>query len=138
MHNLRGRLSAASHSATSILVHSIQDMKSVMRAWPRAVCGIAFSFALVPGVAVAQTVTPELAAKGEDIYSDYYWTCHGEKLRNPGGGTSFDLRRLKPEDYSRFVNSVLNGKNTMPPWRGVLDQAQVDAIWAYIRVTVDR
>jgi mono/diheme cytochrome c family protein len=113
-------------------------MKSIMRAWPRAVLGVAFFFALSPAVAIAQTVTPELAAKGEDIYSDYCWTCHGEKLRNPGGGTSFDLRRLKPEDYGRFVNSVLNGKNTMPPWRGVLDQAQIDAIWAYIRLTVDR
>ena len=69
---------------------------------------------------------------------DYCWTCHGEKLRNPGDGTSFDLRRLKPQDYARFVNSVLNGKNTMPPWRGVLDQTQIDAIWAYIRATVDR
>ena len=64
--------------------------------------------------------------------------CHGERLRNPGGGTSFDLRRLKPEDYARFVNSVLNGKNSMPPWRGVLDPAQIDAIWAFIRAMVDR
>ena len=76
--------------------------------------------------------------KARDIYSDFCWTCHGEKLRNPGGGTSFDLRRLKPEDYARFVNAVFNGKNTMPPWRGVLDAEQVDAIWAYIRMTVDR
>jgi mono/diheme cytochrome c family protein len=36
------------------------------------------------------------------------------------------------------VNSVLNGKNTMPPWRGVLDTEQIDAIWAYIRANVDR
>jgi mono/diheme cytochrome c family protein len=109
-----------------------------MQAWLRAVRGFAFALALLPAVAIAQTVTPELAAKGEDIYSDYCWTCHGEKLRNLGGGTSFDLRRLKPEDYGRFANAVLNGKNTMPPWRGVLDQAQIDAIWAYIRATVDR
>jgi mono/diheme cytochrome c family protein len=33
---------------------------------------------------------------------------------------------------------VLNGKNTMPPWRGVLDMEQIDSIWAYIRATVDR
>jgi hypothetical protein len=24
------------------------------------------------------------------------------------------------------------------PWRGALDMAQIDAIWAYIRATVDR
>jgi mono/diheme cytochrome c family protein len=106
-----------------------------MRAWLLAVAGLAF----VPASSMAQpAITAEQAAQGESIYSDYCWTCHGEKLRNPGGGTSFDLRRLKPDDYARFVNSVLNGKNTMPPWRGVLDEAQVDAIWAYIRTTVDR
>jgi mono/diheme cytochrome c family protein len=110
-----------------------------MRAWLVAVRGVAFAAALVPAPSLAQsTVTPERAAQGESIYSDYCWTCHGEKLRNPGGGTSFDLRRLKPEDYSRFINAVFNGKNTMPPWRGVLDSEQVDAIWAYIRATVDR
>ncbi len=79
-----------------------------------------------------------VTAGGVVFYSDYCWTCHGEGLRNPGGGTSFDLRRLKPTDYDRFINSVLNGKNTMPPWRGVLDPEQIDAIWAYIRVNVDR
>lgn len=33
----------------------------------------------------------------------------------------------------RFENSVLNGKNQMPPWKGVLKDADIDAIWAYIR-----
>jgi mono/diheme cytochrome c family protein len=108
-----------------------------MRAWPVAVPGAAFACVLASSLwAVAPD--PKLAAKGEAIYADFCWTCHGERLRNPGGGTSFDLRRLKPEDYSRFVNSVLNGKNTMPPWRGVLDTEQIDSIWAYIRATVDR
>jgi cytochrome c oxidase subunit 2 len=88
---------------------------------------------------MAQTAADaEQVAKGESVYSDYCWTCHGERLRNPGGGTSFDLRRLRPDDYARFVNSVLNGKNAMPPWRGVLDSEQIDAIWAYIRANVDR
>lgn len=111
----------------------------MMRAWPLAVWGIALALVLAPAQSIAQSAAnAEQAEKGESIYSDYCWTCHGEKLRNPGGGTSFDLRRLKPEDYPRFVNAVFNGKNTMPPWRGVLDTAEVDAIWAYIRATVDR
>jgi mono/diheme cytochrome c family protein len=112
-------------------------MVVITQAWRPA--ALALVMALAPAIIFAQpTVTPEEAAKGESVYSDFCWTCHGEKLRNPGGGTSFDLRRLKPEDYARFVNSVVNGKNTMPPWRGVLDAEQVDAIWAYIRATVDR
>ena len=113
-----------------------------MRAWPvavRWVFALAFALAIAPASSLAQpAATAEQAAKGESIYSDYCWTCHGERLRNPGGGTSFDLRRLRPEDYPRFVNSVLNGKNTMPPWRGVFDTEQIDSIWAYIRATVDR
>jgi mono/diheme cytochrome c family protein len=112
----------------------------MMRAWPVAVRCWAFALAITPTSSLGQpsTSAEQQAAKGETIYSDYCWTCHGERLRNPGGGTSFDLRRLRPEDYSRFVNSVLNGKNTMPPWRGVLDAEQIDSIWAYIRATVDR
>jgi hypothetical protein len=54
------------------------------------------------------------------------------------GGVTFDLRRLRPQDHDRFANSVLNGKNQMPPWRGVLDQQQIESIWAYIRANVDR
>jgi mono/diheme cytochrome c family protein len=121
-------------------LHAFQHIVTViMQAWLPAVRGLALALAFAPAVSVAQTaVTAEAAAKGEGIYSDFCWTCHGEKLRNPGGGTSFDLRRLKPDDYARFVNAVFNGKNTMPPWRGVLDAEQVDAIWAYIRATVDR
>jgi mono/diheme cytochrome c family protein len=118
-------------------VDPLSHVNSIMRAWLMAVRGCLFALLFAPALASAE-VNPQLAAKGEEVYSDYCWTCHGEKLRNPGGGTSFDLRRLKPEDYARFVNSVLNGKNTMPPWRGVLDEAQIDAIWAYIRATVDR
>jgi mono/diheme cytochrome c family protein len=51
-----------------------------------------------------------------------------------------DLRpvRLRPTEHERFVNSVLNGKKDMPPWRGVLRPDQVEEVWAYIGATVDR
>ena len=51
---------------------------------------------------------------------------------------TFDLRRLRPTEHERFVNSVLNGKKDMPPWRGVLKPDQIEEVWAYIRDTVDR
>jgi len=76
--------------------------------------------------------------KGAFIYQDYCSSCHGEELRNTSGGVTFDLRRLRPQDHDRFVNSVLNGKTQMPPWRGVLDMQQIESIWAYIRANVDR
>jgi mono/diheme cytochrome c family protein len=36
-------------------------------------------------------------------------------------------------DRPRFENSVRNGKNQMPPWRDVLSEADIDAVWIYIR-----
>jgi mono/diheme cytochrome c family protein len=111
----------------------------IMRAWLVIVPGSAFALAFASAASVAQPATdPRRAAIGEGIYADYCWTCHGERLRNPGGGTSFDLRQLRPDDYARFVSAVLNGKNQMPPWRGVLDAEQIDSLWAYIRANVDR
>jgi mono/diheme cytochrome c family protein len=81
---------------------------------------------------------PKQVAAGEQVYADYCSSCHGEELRNSSGGVTFDLRRLRSEDHDRFVASVLDGKRQMPPWRGALDNEQIEAIWAYIRATVDR
>jgi mono/diheme cytochrome c family protein len=75
---------------------------------------------------------------GSIVYQDYCSSCHGDGLKNTSGGVTFDLRRLKPEDHERFVNSVLNGKRQMPPWRGALADEQIEAIWAYIRATLDK
>jgi mono/diheme cytochrome c family protein len=94
---------------------------------------MAFVFAC--GLARAQTAGD--ASKGETLYADYCSTCHGFELKNTGGVT-FDLRKLRPADHDRFVNSVLNGKSQMPPWRGVLELEQIESIWAFIRATVDR
>ena len=74
---------------------------------------------------------------GATIYGDYCSNCHGDELRNTSGGVTFDLRRLRPEDHDRFVNSVLDGKRQMPAWRGVLDQQKIEAVWAFVRATVD-
>jgi mono/diheme cytochrome c family protein len=93
------------------------------------------SFVVGPSGLVAQTA--DKVAAGEQLYTDYCSTCHGFELKNTGGVT-FDLRRLRPDDHDRFVNSVLNGKSQMPPWRGVLNGEQIESIWAFIRATVDR
>jgi len=75
---------------------------------------------------------------GATIYGNYCSNCHGDELRNTSGGATFDLTRLRAADHDRFVNSVLNGKSQMPPWRDVLNTEQIESIWAYIRATVDR
>jgi len=108
-----------------------------MGSWQRLsvapICLLLSSAAEVPAAATDATVE-----RGARIYGDYCSTCHGDELRNTSGGVTFDLRRLRAEDHDRFVNSVLEGKRPMPSWRGVLGQEQIDAIWAYIRATVDR
>jgi mono/diheme cytochrome c family protein len=93
--------------------------------------------------AIITATTPAWAADkraeaGAAIYDDYCSRCHGEGLHNTSGGVTFDLRRLHPNEHERFVNSVINGKKDMPPWRGVLRPDQIEEVWAYIRATVDR
>lgn len=85
-------------------------------------------------VALAAPAAAQDQAKidaGEAIYNDYCFTCHGEKLVS--SGQTFDLRRLTANDRARFENSVLAGKNQMPPWRGVLSSEQIDLLWQFIR-----
>ena len=85
--------------------------------------------------ASAQEPTPQTIATGAKIYDVNCAPCHGEKLANPG--ITFDLKRLKAGERPRFENSVLNGKNQMPPWRGVLKEAEIEAIWFYIRANAN-
>jgi mono/diheme cytochrome c family protein len=68
---------------------------------------------------------------GEQLYEEHCMGCHGEKLRNPG--TTFDLRKLTANDRPRFDKLVMEGKGQMPPWRGTLDEADLDRLWAYVR-----
>jgi hypothetical protein len=39
----------------------------------------------------------------------------------------------EPDEHDRFVNSVLNGKNAMPAWRGALNAGDIERLWVYIR-----
>ena len=70
--------------------------------------------------------------RGAKIYENNCSTCHGDDLQN-NSGIAFDLRRLKADEHPRFVNSVLRGKNAMPPWDGKLTADQIESLWAYIR-----
>ncbi|OWW22403.1 c-type cytochrome [Noviherbaspirillum denitrificans] len=69
--------------------------------------------------------------RGARVYRQFCQHCHGPNLVNPGT-VSFDLRRLQPDEYPRFSQSVMNGKGNMPPWKAILKEGDLDAIWAYI------
>jgi mono/diheme cytochrome c family protein len=79
-----------------------------------------------------------LAEKGDTLYHNRCAGCHGEQLKAFAGGPAFDLRRLRPDEHDRFVESVISGKDNMPSWYGILKMDEIEAIWAYIRATVDR
>jgi len=72
-----------------------------------------------------------MIAAGESTFNNYCATCHGNDLQS--SGQTFDLRKLRATERSRFQNSVTNGKNQMPPWKGVLSEDEIEGLWRYIR-----
>jgi mono/diheme cytochrome c family protein len=100
---------------------------------PRPVALFVLSLTMT-GSAAAQS----LVEAGEFLYQNRCAGCHGEQLRAFAGGPAFDLRRLRPDEYERFAESVISGKDNMPSWYGILKTEEIQAIWAYIRATVDR
>ena len=80
------------------------------------------------------TASAQDAAKieaGENVFNTNCAVCHGDQLVSTG--QTFDLRRLRDGDRARFDNSVRNGKNQMPPWKGKLSDEEIDQVWHYIR-----
>ena len=76
--------------------------------------------------------SPELSLQGKAFYNQFCRNCHGISMVN-AGTSSFDLRKFPHDDRARFINSVMNGKNSMPPWGDILKPDEIEAIWAYVR-----
>jgi mono/diheme cytochrome c family protein len=93
----------------------------------------ALSLALAGMSAVAQEknppVTPEQIKAGAEIYATNCATCHGNRMKNPEW--AIDLATIPKDDRQRFIQSVTNGKNNMPPWGDVLKPDDIAALWAY-------
>jgi mono/diheme cytochrome c family protein len=100
------------------------------------ICRACISVLVVLGAVLlpATLASAQDAAKieaGENVFSTNCAVCHGDQLVSTG--QTFDLRRLKDSDRARFDNSVRNGKNQMPPWKGKLTDEEIDQVWNYIR-----
>ena len=67
---------------------------------------------------------------GAAIFARNCSPCHGAHMADPEG--AFDLRTFPHDQHSRFVNSVTNGKNSMPPWGSLLKPAEIEELWAYV------
>jgi mono/diheme cytochrome c family protein len=86
--------------------------------------------ALLCSAAWAQNaVTPEQIKQGGEIYAVNCATCHGNRMKNPEW--AIDLATIPKDDRQRFIQSVTNGKNNMPPWGDVLKANEIEALWAY-------
>lgn len=81
--------------------------------------------------ASADSFTPEQIAKGTKLYANNCAVCHGANMVETSGGF-FDLRTFPPAQRSRFMNSVSNGKNSMPPWKSLLSQDDIGNLFAYV------
>jgi mono/diheme cytochrome c family protein len=84
------------------------------------------------GLAAAQEVSfpPEQIGRGAETYALNCSPCHGPRLS--GEESAFDLRTVTSDQRERFINSVTNGKNQMPPWGGLLQPEEIEALWAYV------
>lgn len=78
----------------------------------------------------AQKFPPEQFKLGADTYARHCSPCHGARMKNPEG--AFDLPTFPKDEKERFVRSVSKGKNSMPPWAGLLKPEEIEALWAYV------
>ena len=68
---------------------------------------------------------------GKSTYAEKCSHCHGPNMMNSGTITP-DLRAF-PDDKTRFVTTVKNGKNNrMPPWGDILSDDEIGNLWAFI------
>jgi mono/diheme cytochrome c family protein len=100
-------------------------------------------FAAVAVMAIAQLTTPSAAQQpsaggdqpqvdqGKVSYAQKCSHCHGPNMVNSGTITP-DLRAF-PDDRTRFITTVKQGKNgKMPPWGDILSEQEIDDIWAFV------
>jgi mono/diheme cytochrome c family protein len=80
--------------------------------------------------ATAQAFAPAQISKGGELYARNCASCHGRRMANPDW--AIDLKTFPTGEQSRFVNSVTNGKNSMPPWGDVFSAEEILALWAYV------
>lgn len=81
------------------------------------------------GAWAQDALTPAQIKEGAEIYARNCATCHGNRMKNPEW--AIDLATIPKDDRSRFIQSVTNGKNNMPPWGDVLKAEEIAALWAY-------
>jgi mono/diheme cytochrome c family protein len=108
--------------------------------WPAWITGSLTAMLLITASAVqstdieaqaAQEFSPQQIALGDQLYRQFCQRCHGSELRNSGAST-FDLRTFPAQEYNRFIESVSEGLDSMPPHGDILTEEELDALYAYV------
>ena len=76
-------------------------------------------------------VTTNAAAAGKALFVSSCGTCHTLKDAGTAGAVGPNLDNLKP-DLARVARQVTNGGKIMPPFKGTLTPAQIQAVAAYV------
>jgi mono/diheme cytochrome c family protein len=101
-----------------------------MRTAIKALSLLAAALGCAMATASAQPFPSQQIAAGADIFARNCSPCHGPRMQDPE--SAFDLRKFPPGEHERFVRSVTNGKNQMPPWGDLLKPDDIEALWAYV------
>jgi len=84
-------------------------------------------------VAAQGSFPPEQILAGSKTYAQRCAICHGQKMLNPDTDLgAFDLRTFPRDEHDRFVNSVTNGKSSMPAWGSLISRSDIEELWAYV------
>lgn len=91
----------------------------------------AVAFVLIGTCLAAPAQDRAAIEAGEQVYDEHCASCHGPKLRSTGSMP--DLKQQKADGRAHFDQIVMNGKNQMPAWQGVVSPEELNQLWAYIR-----
>lgn len=79
------------------------------------------------------------AKQGETVFLKFCAGCHGfEGQANYEYAPSFSLGERLQKDDRELLQSVLNGKNNMPPWRNKLPVQDLRNAISYLRLMHER
>lgn len=76
-------------------------------------------------------ITSEVMAEGEQIYARNCASCHGDRGRGVVGPAL--AGNESTADASAVARQIVHGRDEMPPFGGILDDAQIAAVGTFIR-----
>ncbi|HEX6946965.1 MAG TPA: cytochrome c [Acidimicrobiia bacterium] len=84
-------------------------------------------------IAACGVERPPPDASGEEIYRSLCANCHGANLEGRIGPALGPASNAADQPDSFIETTVLHGRGSMPSFRTVLDEAQVERLIGYLR-----